>query len=172
MATSLWQFLEGCASLTEVNCVLTVCDVCDRSEQLGIFSWTTEFWDPVHAATGKRASTKSWYLGYAPQDLLAIAAWADKNAPGSVVDWYPVLHPQLGPVQLGGIDTFRLITNPPMHMLKDEVCKHAEFAVYQACLSPKLEILLATAEHVGPFSAETHIFRVKIGNNANKILLL
>jgi hypothetical protein len=40
-------------------------------------------------------------------------------------------HHQLGEVELGGYDAFNLITNPPLHMLKQQIKGHAEFAVQQ-----------------------------------------
>lgn len=117
-------------------------------DHFGVFSWTTEFWDVIHEATGVRASTKIWYLGPTVEQELAIAKWADRNAPGSYHNWRDFQHPQLGLVQLGGADHFNLTTNPPGHLMLNEVKGHAEFAVYQALLSPQLEILQASAEVV------------------------
>lgn len=100
-------------------------------EHLGIFSFTTEFYDIIYEATGKRASTKSWYYGPTVDDELAICQWADVNCPQSYVDWKIFQHPQLGEVEIGGYDAFNLITNPPLHMLKKQIQGHAEFAVQQ-----------------------------------------
>ncbi len=135
-------------------------------EHLGIFSWTTEFWDIIYEATGHRSSTKIWYVGPTVEEELSIAKWADANAPGTYVEWYDYLHPQLGQVQIGGPDYFRLVTNPPQHLLKREVEKHAEFALHQAMLSPKLEILLFTAEMLGNDSRKDNYFiwKIKLGN--------
>jgi hypothetical protein len=100
---------------------------------------------------------------------LAIAKWADEHAPQHYHSWKPFNHPQLGAIEIGGPDDFNLITNPPEHLLKVEVAKHAEFALYQAMLSPKLEVLLCTAEKVAPYmpaqgGAEgTFIWRIKVG---------
>lgn len=104
-------------------------------EHLGIFSWTTEFWDIIHAATGKRANTKIWYVGPTVEEELAIAKWADEHAPGSYHDWVEYDHPQLGKIEIGGPDNFNLFTNPPHHMLKEEVKNHALFAIYQVLVS-------------------------------------
>lgn len=120
-------------------------------DHLGVFSWTTEFWDIIYAATGEHADTKVWYFGPTVSQELAVAKWADINAPGSYVHWYKFQHPQLGEVELGGPDYFRLKSNPPLHLLKSIVAPHAKFAVYQALLSPKLEILTASAEIVSPY---------------------
>ena len=66
-------------------------------EHLGVFAWTTEFWDVVHAATGTKQSTHFWYLGPTDDEALAVLRWADEHAPRrQFVDWYPFEHPQLG----------------------------------------------------------------------------
>ena len=105
-----------------------------------------------------------WYLGYAVEESLAIARWADEHSPGSFVSWYPFTHPQLGAVELGGADKFRLIMNPPLHLLKDEVMRHADFAVYHASLSPRIKIVLCDAVYVGDEAGTGHsIWRVRAG---------
>ena len=71
-------------------------------EHLGVFSWTTEFWDAVFAATGTKQSTDFWYFGPTDEQALAVLRWVDEHAPDQFVDWYPFEHPQLGPLELGG----------------------------------------------------------------------
>jgi hypothetical protein len=100
-------------------------------EHLGVFSWTTEFWDVIYAATGHRASTKIWYHGPTVEEQLAIAKWADVNAPDLYKNWTHFDHPQLGDIEIGGPNEFSLVTNPPLHLLKAEVVPHAQFAVHQ-----------------------------------------
>jgi hypothetical protein len=109
-------------------------------EHLGVFSWTTEFWDVIHHATGERAHTFIWYEGPTPEQELAVARWTDTHAPGSYVPWRAFDHPDLGPVEIGGCDVFHTWTNPPLSWLKKEVAPHAEFAVHQALASPRIEI--------------------------------
>ena len=117
-------------------------------EHLGVYSWTTEFWDVVFAATGHRCSTDIWYTGPTTEEELAIAKWADQHG-DYYVNWRPFDHPQLGPIEIGGLDWFNVLTNPPPTLLADEVRAHAEFAVFQALASPRIEILHATATSVG-----------------------
>jgi len=109
-------------------------------EHLGVFSWTTEFWDVVHAATGVKQSTEHWYVGPTDEQALAVLAWCDEHAPDQFVDWYGFGHPQLGPVELGGWPYLGVWTNPPLHLLRAEVEPHARFAVAQAMAAPCLEI--------------------------------
>ncbi len=110
-------------------------------EHLGVFGWTTEYWDIVHAATGTKQSTHFWYTGPTDAEALAVLRWCDEHHPDGYVDWYEFEHPQLGSVELGGWNDLTTWTNPPAHLLRDEVTAHADFAVHQALCSPRIEIV-------------------------------
>jgi hypothetical protein len=118
-------------------------------EHLGVYAWTTEFWDAIHAATGEHSPTDIWYVGPTPEQELAVCRWSDEHAPGSYVEWRPFDHPQLGRVEIGGADTFRVWTNAPSSHLLATIEHHATFAVFQALASPLLEIKRLEAEPVG-----------------------
>jgi hypothetical protein len=109
-------------------------------EHLGVFGWTTEFWDVVQAATGTKQSTHFWYTGPDDAERLAVLRWCDEHHPDGHVDWYEFDHPQLGHVELGGWDDLSVWTNPPTGRLLHEVAPHARFAIHQASCSPLLEI--------------------------------
>ena len=127
-------------------------------DHLGVYSWTTEFWDAIYRATGEHSPTDVWYVGPTPEQDVAVCRWADTHAPGTYVQWYGVDHPQLGRVELGGPDFFRIWTNAPGSKLRDEVAPHTDVAVYQALASPRIEIRLAEAHAVG-----NDTWRVRIG---------
>ena len=135
-------------------------------EHLGVYAWTTEFWDIVHAATGTKQSTHFWYVGPTADEALAVLRWLDAQAEvaeipaaqAGHVDWYPFDHPQLGAVELGGWNDLWSWTNPPGHLLRAEVARHAEFAVFQALASPCLEIKHSSVSALGADS-----WRVEIG---------
>jgi hypothetical protein len=74
------------------------------------------------------------------------------------VAWYPHTHPQLGAVELGGLNALYIWTNAPASCLKAEVAPHAEVAIYQAMASPRLEIKLADATSLGG-----DVWRVRVG---------
>jgi murein tripeptide amidase MpaA len=127
-------------------------------EHLGVYGWTTEFWDIVEAATGTKQSTHFWYTGPSVDEALAVLRWCDEHHPDGHVDWHDFDHPQLGPVQIGGWDTLSTWTNPPLHLLHDEVASHADFAVFQALASPRLEIVHSATESLGD-----GVWRIDIG---------
>lgn len=118
-------------------------------EHLGVFSWTTEFWDVVHAATGEKQSTHFWYTGPTDEQALAVLHWCDRHQPDGHVDWAPFDHPQLGAVEIGGWNGLITWTNPTGARLRDEVAPHADFAIHQALCSPQLEIAHARTTRIG-----------------------
>lgn len=126
-------------------------------DHLGVYGWTTEFWDIIQAATGTKQSTKFWYVGPTPAEELAVLRWADEHHPELYTDWYPFEHPQLGPVELGGWDFMFTWTNPPLSRLADEVRPHADFAVFQALASPRLEIVHTEVVALGPDTCRVEV---------------
>ena len=66
-----------------------------------------------------------------------------------------------GPVEIGGLDDTFLWGNAPGSMLLAEVKPHAEFAVYQALCSPRLEVLHSSATALG---GDTYRVQVGIAN--------
>jgi hypothetical protein len=131
-------------------------------EHLGVYAWTTEFWDIVHAATGTKQSTHFWYTGPTDAEALAVLHWLDAQPVDALtaghVDWYPFDHPQFGPVELGGWNDLYSWTNPPPHLLRHEVDRHADFAVFQALASPRLEI-----KHTAVAALGDDNWRVQVG---------
>ena len=127
-------------------------------DHLGVFGWTTEFWDVVHAATGVKQSPHFWYLGPTNEDRLAVLRWSDEHHPEMFVPWYPFDHPQLGPVELGGWNEMCTWANPPLGRLATEVERHADFAIFQALAAPCLEVLGVAVTALG---SET--WRVDVG---------
>jgi hypothetical protein len=118
-------------------------------EHLGVYGWTTEFWDIVQAATGHKQSTHFWYTGPSDDEALAVLRWCDEHHPAGHVDWYPFDHPELGAVELGGWDDLSTWINPPAPLLPAEVRPHADFAIHQALCSPRLEIQRVSATRLG-----------------------
>jgi murein tripeptide amidase MpaA len=115
---------------------------------LGAFAWVTEFWSPQRAAGISDYHFIDWIRDHPPEDDLAILELADEVG-GGYVDWYPFEHPQLGPVELGGWDLVYFWYNPPLSRLEDEVRPHADFALFLALASPRLEVRSFESEPVG-----------------------
>jgi murein tripeptide amidase MpaA len=120
-------------------------------DQLGVFSWTTELWDIVGRATGKTDRKQiDWYRDHPEEDDVAILRWDDEQNGGrGFVDWYGFDHPELGPVEIGGWNSLLSWTNPPPHLLAEELAKNHRFALAQAAMAPRLEVLRLDAEALG-----------------------
>jgi Zinc carboxypeptidase len=118
-------------------------------EHRGVYGWTTEFWDVVQQATGTKQSTHFWYTGPTDAEALAVLRWCDEHHPDGYADWRPFDHPQLGPIEIGGWDDLTTFTNPPGHLLRDEIAPHADFAIHQALCSPRLEVVHTRVERLG-----------------------
>jgi hypothetical protein len=133
-------------------------------EHLGVYSWTTEFWDVQFAATGTRAPTDWWTFGPTPEVEAAVLAWYDRRGHDcggghrAYVNWYPFDHPELGPVELGGWDHVHAWSNPPLDLLAAEVSGHAAFVVHQALAAPCLAV-----RHLEAVRLDEDLWQVRAG---------
>jgi hypothetical protein len=127
-------------------------------EHLGVYGWTTEFWDVVLAATGTKQSTHFWYTGPTADEALAVLRWCDEHHPEGHVDWYPFEHPQLGAVELGGWDDLTVWTNPPPALLAAEVAGHPSAVLHQLRCAPEL-----TMPYVSVTRISSTTWRVEAG---------
>ena len=133
-------------------------------DHLGVFAWTTEFWNPFTTAGIEDYKWIDWMIDHPLDDDLKLLAWSDEQLGGEgFVDWYPYDHPQLGPVEIGGWNSAFFIRNPPLHLLADEVRPHADWAIWHVLIAPELRVRLATAEAVGD-SGDTWRVRFAVEN--------
>lgn len=96
-------------------------------EGLGVFTFTNELW--------RTPSDEEGWVGSA--DVLA---WLDVTTRAREwVDWHPFEHPQLGPVEIGGLDQWAQRVPPP-ELLFDLVSRNALFCLDHADQMPRLSI--------------------------------
>jgi murein tripeptide amidase MpaA len=119
----------------------------------GIYSFITEFWNPLKAAGIDLTNTleSTWLWGYHPvEDELKLLRWSDKELGGDgFVAWKPFNHPQLGSVEIGGFDLNRYWYNIPYDRLEKEIAPHSEWLVQLGLSTARLAIRSFTAEPVG-----------------------
>jgi hypothetical protein len=119
--------------------------------QRGALAYTIELWD-LFKRLGMERPPKfvQYYERVSRDDVIKLAWWdRDENEGRSFPKWRAFEHPQLGPVEIGGIDPRVGIWNPPLHELA-RVCasqSHVFFRV--AALAPKLEIAKLDRTKVG-----------------------
>ncbi len=121
-------------------------------DHLGVFSWTTEFWSPQRQAGLKDYHFTDWIREHPIEDDVALLHWARETYPDAHVPWYEVDHPELGKVELGGWDIVNYWFNVPFDRLEEEVRPHADWAIFQALISPLLEVRTLAAEQLGESS--------------------
>lgn len=118
-------------------------------EHLGLFAFTVELWDLPHAAGVTEKHEKKtfieWWRKHPVEDDLKILEFLKDKAPEALVDWYEVEHPELGKIELGGLDFMRAWRNPPPALLEDEIKGQAGFVTDFASLAPYLEWVDVTA---------------------------
>lgn len=107
----------------------------------GIYTWTCEIWSPQRQAGITDYKYIEWFRDHPHEDDIALLKWSDEKLDGKGhVDWYEFDHPQLGKVEIGGWDSLYAFRNPPSKFLEKEVEPLAKCAIWQAGLTPKLEL--------------------------------
>ncbi len=121
---------------------------------LGVFSITPEIWniDAQVGASGEREESE-----------IALLQWIDRElGEDGFVNWHPFDHPDLGPVEIGGVDTYWVSANPPAKFLALECAKLTEFTLRVARLTPLVRIVGVVAE---PLGSGLYSVRARIEND-------
>jgi murein tripeptide amidase MpaA len=119
-------------------------------EHLGIFSWVVEIWSPMREAGITGYKYIDWFRDHPVDDDLKVLRWSDANVGGIAhIPWRPFDHPQLGTVEIGGWNRFHAFSNPPLPLLERELARFPAWLLWQALLSPKLELVHAGARDEG-----------------------
>jgi len=109
-------------------------------EQMGIVSFGTEVWDLEREA----GVEKTAYYNLHPRDdetQAKVFAWVLENVgEHGFRDWTPFEHPQLGPVEVGGMVYIWTYRNPPPALLEKLCHDNVRFCVRHALAAPRIEI--------------------------------
>jgi len=122
-------------------------------DRLGLYSFITEFWNPLTAAgiSLEKTTASAWLWGFHPvEDEIKLLRWSDQHLDGDgFVAWRGFDHPQLGKLEIGGFDLIRYWYNIPFDRLEREVAPHSEWLVYLGLSTPRLSVRSFTAEPAG-----------------------
>jgi murein tripeptide amidase MpaA len=119
-------------------------------EHRGVFAWTTEIWSPQRQAGITDYKYIDWFREHPFEHDLALLKWSDEKLDGKGYNpWTPFEHPQLGQVEIGGWDIAHAWRNPPPQFLEAEVCPLGDWVIWQASLSPRLELLRTDVQDLG-----------------------
>ncbi|MCW4012147.1 MAG: hypothetical protein NWF07_04050, partial [Candidatus Bathyarchaeota archaeon] len=122
-------------------------------EQLGAFVFSTELWDwPWMIGLDhfrERGGVDFDWARLSEDEQLNELKWIDENCPEGFLDWTPYEHPQLGRVEIGGVERKYTRRNPPPgKWLEYEVDKCLMFGIRHAALLPVLRITEERVEKV------------------------
>ena len=110
---------------------------------LGIISFTCECWD-LRARCGfpPQFPQKKPVPDEKQEEFCrALLKWIDEENDGiGFRMWEKFDHPQLGEVEIGGIDQKYIVQNPPVKYLEQELEKHTKFMLREMNALPLLEI--------------------------------
>jgi hypothetical protein len=119
-------------------------------EHLGILSWVIEIWAPMREAGIDGYKYIDWFRDHPPEDDLKLIRWSDTALGGLAhIPWKSFDHPQLGKVEIGGWNRFHAFSNPPPKFLERELARFPKWLIWQALISPKLELVHAGSEDQG-----------------------
>jgi len=119
-------------------------------DHLGMFSWVVEIWSPMREAGLEKYLYIDWFRDHPIEDDLKLFRWSEDKLGGLAhADWKPFNHPELGPIEIGGWNRFHAFGNPPPQFLEREVARFPQWLLWQALLSPKLELVAADALALG-----------------------
>ena len=88
----------------------------------GVPGYTLELWDPFKRNGLENPQPAKFFSDPDPEVLKGLIL-GFKDTPGAWSDWKAFDHPQLGTVELGGLDFMMTIRNPPALELSEEVRK-------------------------------------------------
>jgi len=111
-------------------------------DHLGIFGYVIELWDIVGRATDKYdRKFIEWMRDHLHEDDVKIFEWIKANGPeDGYVDWYEFDHPQLGKVELGGINNMYTFRNPPHAFMGEEAERNVPYVLALAEMLPRLTV--------------------------------
>jgi len=110
--------------------------------QRGAIAYAIELWD-LFARLGMTRPSKfvQYYERVTRHDLVKLAWWdRDENEGRIFPKWRPFVHPQLGPVEIGGIDPRIGMWNPPPHELPKVCASQAAVLLRVAAMAPRVRI--------------------------------
>ena len=110
--------------------------------QRGALAYVVELWD-LFKRLGMTRPKKfvDYYAQVSREDVVRRAWWdRDENGGRCFPPWRPFQHPQLGRVEVGGVDPRVGIWNPPLHELRNVIERQLAVFFRVAALAPQLSI--------------------------------
>lgn len=119
--------------------------------QRGALALVCELWDLfAQAGLPRKRPFVDVYAHLSRRDLEALARWDQTHNQGRCLrPWVTTQHPQLGPVEVGGIDGRFGMANPPVERLAGVCERQSAFFFRMAAMAPRLSLGEPVVEHLG-----------------------
>lgn len=131
-------------------------------EEMGIICFSTELWDLERTA----GVPKVGYYNLYPRDdetTRKVFNWVVENVGDhGFREWEPFDHPQLGPVEVGGMVYIWSYRNPPGHLLEEICHNNVMFNLRHAAAAPRVLIDEVSVE---PLGADLHKVTAVVSNH-------
>ena len=120
--------------------------------QLGCVTWACELWDLFNQIGIERKKRfVDHYTHMTRVEMIALGRWdLEKNRGRVIRPWRAFEHPQLGAVELGGVDPRVGMWNPPYEQLREVCAQHVAMLVRTLAIAPRLVVDPPVVESVGP----------------------
>jgi hypothetical protein len=118
--------------------------------QRGAIAYVVELWD-LFKRLGMQRPKKfvDFYNQVSREDIVKLAWWdKDENEGRCFPKWQPYDHPQLGPVEIGGVDPRVGIWNPPLHELGIVCTTQANVFLRVAAMVPRVKVAHVARHHM------------------------
>ena len=131
-------------------------------EQMGIISFGTEVWD-IETEAG--VEKEAFYNLHPRTEKVQhkVFQWVLEHVPEmGFRDWETFEHPQLGPVEIGGMVDIWTYRNPPPHLLEEMCHKNMLFNLRHAAAAPRVQVDNVEVEALG---ADLYKLRAVVSNH-------
>jgi hypothetical protein len=120
--------------------------------QRGALAYVIELWDLfTQLGMERRKPFVDVYTRLDRDHFARLAKWDKEVNKGRIFGrWRKVKHPQLGEVEVGGLDTRVGVSNPPYEMLAEVCEKHSAAFLRVAALVPRICAEVVSQERIGP----------------------
>jgi len=120
--------------------------------QRGCVTWACELWD-LFSEIGieRKKRFVDHYTHVTRDELIRLGKWDAEHNKGRVLrPWVPFEHPQLGAVEIGGIDPRFGMWNPPPERLSEVCDQHVAMLMRTAAIAPRVALDPPVVTEVSP----------------------
>ncbi len=131
--------------------------------QRGALAYVCELWDLFQQlGIARKKPFVDHYSRFRREDYVTLARWDHAhNASRIVRPWHPFVHPQLGPVEIGGLDPRVGIWNPPYDRLGSVCAAQSAAFLRVAAMAPRVRL---SDVAVTPLGGGLHRLQIEVEN--------